>query len=91
MARGFDFAVAASIFEHPTLERDDDRRDHGETRTIAIGLVQGVEITVVYTDRVDHLGGTERRIISARRNNRHEREAYHETIWSLYRHPLGEG
>jgi uncharacterized protein len=27
------------IFEGPTVEREDDRFDYGETRTYAIGLV----------------------------------------------------
>jgi uncharacterized DUF497 family protein len=28
--RGFDFAFASLIFEAPTLEREDTRRDYGE-------------------------------------------------------------
>ena len=30
--RGFDFTVAAMIFDGPTLEREDSRRDYGERR-----------------------------------------------------------
>ncbi|NWG25450.1 MAG: BrnT family toxin, partial [Pseudorhodoplanes sp.] len=47
--RGFDFDFATLIFEGPTLERQDQRRDYGETRVIAIGLAQGLALTVVYT------------------------------------------
>src|SRR3954453_2729691 len=49
--RGFGFDYAAAIFGGLTLERQDVRRDYGETRTQAIGRV-GVDILfVVYTDR----------------------------------------
>lgn len=35
--RGFDFAVAALIFDGPTLEREDLRREYGERRIVATG------------------------------------------------------
>jgi uncharacterized DUF497 family protein len=75
-ARGFDFAFAARIFEGSTLERMDDRRNYGERRVIAIGVVQGLHLTIAYTDRTRSTGDIERRIISARRSNRRERQAY---------------
>jgi uncharacterized DUF497 family protein len=77
--RGFDFEFASLIFEGPTLERQDQRRDYGESRVIAIGLAQGIAITVVYTDRVES-GAAIRRIISARLSNRRERQAYFEAL-----------
>lgn len=79
-ARGFDFEFAARIFEHPTWERQDARQDYGELRVLATGLVEGLELTVCYTDR--HIAGSsvERRIISARRSNRRERQAYWQAI-----------
>jgi len=78
--RGFDFAFATLIFDGPTLEREDTRRDYGERRIIATGLAQGLELTVCYTDRA-HPGQTlERRIISARRGHRRERQAYRQAI-----------
>ncbi|MDQ3702502.1 MAG: BrnT family toxin [Chloroflexota bacterium] len=49
--RGFDFAFASRIFLGDTLERDDDRRDYGERRMVAIGEVSGVVLVVVYTWR----------------------------------------
>jgi uncharacterized DUF497 family protein len=69
---GIAFSDAVRIFEGPTLEREDGRFDYGETRVYAIGLVNGLEITVIYTDR-EH---DERRIISAWRAEPHERRAY---------------
>ena len=47
---------------------------------LAIGLAQGIALTVVYTDRPHPDRDTERRIISARRSNRHERQAYSEAL-----------
>jgi uncharacterized protein len=73
--RGFDFAFATLIFEGPTLEREDARRDYGERRIVAIGIAQAVALTVVYTDRTE-TGEVVRRIISARLSDRHERQAY---------------
>jgi len=78
--RGFDFAFAPLIFDGPTLEKEDRRREYGERRVIAIGLAQGIALTVVYTDRPHPDRDTERRIISARRSNRHERQAFQEAL-----------
>jgi uncharacterized protein len=69
---GVDFVDAKSIFEGPTVERDDDRFDYGEVRVYAIGLVNGVEVTVIYTDR----NGDERHLISAWRAEPHERRHF---------------
>ena len=80
LERGFDFDFASLIFEGPTLERADDREDYGEARVVAIGLAEDVAITVVYTDRHLVSGDTVRRIVSARRSSRREREAYNETV-----------
>jgi uncharacterized DUF497 family protein len=77
--RGFDFEFAAQMFDGPTLERDDTRRDYGERRVIALGQVEGITLTVVYTDRAE-VGEIERRIISARVSSRRERKAYNQAV-----------
>ena len=77
--RGFDFEFATLVFEGTTLERQDQRRDYGEQRVVAIGLAQGIALTVVYTDRVE-TGVVVRRIISARMSSRHERQAYFQAL-----------
>ena len=69
---GIAFEDAVRIFEGPTVEKVDDRFDYSETRVYAIGLVNGLEITVVYTDENDE----ERRIISPWRAEPHERRSY---------------
>jgi len=77
--RGFDFEFATLMFDGPTLEHDDARRNYGERRVVAIGIAQGIPLTVVYTDRTQ-AGEVVRRIISARVSHRHERQAYIEAI-----------
>lgn len=78
MRRGFDFAHATRVFRSRTVEHEDVRREYGERRVVAIGVVDEQCLTVVYTDR---LSGdvTERRIISARFSNRREQRAYGKT------------
>lgn len=78
--RGFDFEFATQVFDGRTLEREDTRRDYGERRVAAIGLADGIALTVVYTDRAETGGGVVRRIISARKSHRHEREAYRNAV-----------
>jgi len=73
---GIAFEDAVRIFEGPTLERMDDRFEYGEPRVYAIGIVNGVEITVIYAD----VSPQERRIISAWKAERHEREAYWKSL-----------
>lgn len=69
--RALDFAYATRIFEGHTVEWEDGRRDYGERRMIAIGIIDGRMYVIVYTDRV-----AGRHIISARRANERERRAY---------------
>jgi uncharacterized protein len=54
----------------------DDRFDYGEIRVYAIGVVNGLEITLIYTE----VSENERRIISAWRAERHERAAYWQSL-----------
>lgn len=49
----------------------DDRRDYGEVREIALGLIDGLVFVVVFTRRGDAL-----HVISVRRANRRERARY---------------
>jgi uncharacterized protein len=60
------------------LHAVDDRFDYGEVRVYAIGLVNGLEITVIYTDRGKDRN--ERRIISAWRSEPHERRFYWQNV-----------
>jgi hypothetical protein len=73
---GISFGRAVQIFAGATLETIDDRFDYGETRVQAIGLIERQEVFLVYVDEDDDV----RRVISARKAERHEREAYWQTI-----------
>ena len=73
---GITFKDAIRMFDGPTLERVDDRFEYGETRIYAIGIVNGLEITLIYVDVPE----TERRIISAWRAERNERTAYWQSL-----------
>jgi len=87
--RGFDFAFASGVFDHTYVEYDDTRRDYGERRVVAVGLADGVPLTVVFPDRVDPGGGVVRRVISARVSNRKERRRYAGSLKAI--HPSDEG
>jgi uncharacterized protein len=69
---GVPFAYAARVFlDENRLERADLSEDYGEPRWITIGLVDEFEIVVAYTVRQERI-----RIISARKADGFEREAY---------------
>ena len=72
--RGFDFGYATQVFADPDrLERIDTRRNYGEERRQTVGAVADTILFVAFT-----LRGEAIRIISARRADEHETEAYHE-------------
>ena len=73
---GIAFEDAIRIFDGPTLEKVDDRFEYREIRVYAIGVANGLEVTVIYTD----VSGSERRVISAWRAERHERAAYWQSL-----------
>ena len=68
---GIDFDLARRIFQAEVVEREDGRRDYGERRMVAYGEVDGVVLCVIYTWR----DGV-RRVISARRAGKDERQDY---------------
>jgi uncharacterized protein len=74
---GVDFATASRIWDEPILEREDERRDYGETRILAFGKVDGRLMAVLYTWR-----GANHRIISARKANRREQRRFEAEISS---------
>ena len=69
--RGIAFEEAIEIFNGQFLDLVDDRKDYGEIRRFAVGVVADRMLVVVYTIRRG-----DRRIISARRANSRERKKY---------------
>jgi uncharacterized DUF497 family protein len=67
------FRIASRVFDDPlVLIEQDDSEDYGESRYLAIGFIEGLLVTVAYTERSDRI-----RIISARKANGNEQRAYH--------------
>ena len=73
-----DFALAALIFEHPVVEALDERRDYGELRWIAYGMVEGEIYRVVYTRRAQNVF----RIISAHKAGSRARQRWNRATQS---------
>ena len=48
---GIDLPTASQIWNDLVFEREDDRRDYGETRIVALGAIEGRVLVVVYTWR----------------------------------------
>jgi len=72
-----NLALGAEIFDRPFIEEEDDRRDYGETRFLAIGPVASLNdriCAVVYTWREN-----DRRLISFRKANDREIRTYRQS------------
>jgi uncharacterized DUF497 family protein len=67
------FEDASVLFDQPHLKLRS--ADHGETRWIALGAVEGRMIAVIYTQRQERI-----RLISARAARKNERKIYEEHI-----------
>jgi len=78
---GVPFEYAVRLFLDPhRLDSEDTRRDYGERRVIAVGVADGIPLTVVYTDRAEAGGEVVRRMIPARVSTYREREAYAQAV-----------
>jgi len=66
--RGLDFGDAVHVFEGPTLEVEDRRRDYREVGIICFGYLAGRLVVIGYTPR-----GTSRHIFSMRKANAREK------------------
>ena len=64
---GIDFRDAAAIFDGPLVTVEDTREDYGESRYVALGLLEGVVVSLVYAERNDQV-----RLISIRKALKHE-------------------
>jgi hypothetical protein len=68
---GLPLALGAAVLDSVVGEVIDDRRDYGETRMNAFGLVSGRLLACTYTVRAGR-----RRIISVRRASRQEQRTW---------------
>lgn len=73
---GLDFDIAKLCFLEPILVRIDDRKNYGEERREAIGMVFGLIVHVIFTIRnTDTI-----RLISAWKGGRDARKAYRDAF-----------
>jgi len=73
---GFDFADAYRIFNLPMVVELDERENYGETRFVAIGLLDGRVVVIVYTEPDDQTI----RIISLRKALSYEGKYYEQYL-----------
>ena len=71
LERGFSFELAGEFEWETAWVSEDQRRDYGEQRLKAIGLIAGGLYVLVFTARGEAL-----RVISLRKANRRERALY---------------
>lgn len=76
IGHGLDFADSREIFEGPMLTGLDEREDYGEDRWIGVGLLKGIVVVIVFTER----GEDTIRVISLRKALKHERIKYEQVI-----------
>jgi uncharacterized protein len=77
---GVRFEDAVRVFEGPAMTRVDDRFAYGEERCVVLGCSpSGSILMIVYTIR-----GRKKRIISARRASRKERQVYSDYIRRMH-------
>ena len=68
---GVDFRGAEAIFDGPTVTAEDNRMSYGEQRLVTLGILNGVVVSMTYTEREEDL-----RIISIRKALNHEKRFY---------------
>ena len=74
--RGLDFADAVKLFRETTVISEDARKDYGEQRFVAAGILEEQLVIIVYTWRSEN----RIRIISFRKANKRERRNYEKKI-----------
>lgn len=69
--RELDFEDAVQVFAGSTIDLIDDRKEYGELRWISFGLLRNRMVALVWTPRKGR-----RHVISMRKANEREKEAY---------------
>ena len=72
---GIDFREAETLFDGPTVTAEDRRMAYGEQRFVTLGILNGVVVSMTYTERKGQL-----RIISIRKALKHEAHYYFSQI-----------
>ncbi|MBW4626264.1 MAG: BrnT family toxin [Brasilonema octagenarum HA4186-MV1] len=72
---GIDFIDVPEVFDGDTVTVEDNRYDYEEQRFVTFGLLQGILVAVVHTER-----GDSTRIISTRKATKYEQRIYFEQL-----------
>jgi len=69
---GLDFVDARAVFEGALFTFEDKRREYGEHRFVALGMLEGLVVAMAFTESEDDLI----RILSMRKATRNEQKIY---------------
>ena len=72
---GIDFIDVSEVFDGDVFTIEDDRYSYGEQRFVTFGLLKGLVVAVVNTDRGELI-----RIISIRKATKNEYRSYFQAI-----------
>ena len=72
---GIDFIDVSEVFDGDVFTIEDDRYSYGEQRFVTFGLLKGLVVAVVNTDRGEFI-----RIISIRKATKNEYRSYFRAI-----------
>lgn len=75
---GLDFADAAKVFAGSLALFEDARRDYGEQRMIALGLLDAIVVLLVHVEDDNTV-----RIISMRKADKHETNLYYQDVGAI--------
>ena len=73
---GIDFNDVPEMFNYPYLSAIDHRKDYGEERWVAIGIMKGIIVVVVYTEESEETY----HLISARKATKNESKKLKEKL-----------
>ncbi|MCE5327191.1 MAG: BrnT family toxin [Planctomycetaceae bacterium] len=79
---GIDFEDACDVFAGLYLSFYDSRREYGEDRWLAIGLMKDLTVVVVFVEESERV----RRIISARKAQSSEKKRYEDFVKEISTH-----
>jgi uncharacterized protein len=70
---GMDFVGADAIWDNFTITREDIREDYGEKRMVTFGIMNGIVVVLVHTERKKNM-----HVISLRKAEKYETRYYFE-------------
>ena len=77
---GMDFVGADAIWDNFTVSREDIREDYGEKRMVTFGILNGIVVVLVHTERKNNM-----HVISLRKAEKYETRYYFEIAQANFR------